>query len=413
MVGKLLSYIRRIWESVKSGPVNLRRRLLAFLLLLIFTMLAMVMFLLSLFGVFMYSSGETEKLMQSELDHLSSQVSIQYGAASVQAAKMSERLSADIEGFMRREGLQTGNLKNNPSLLEPLLAELLPTLQSSLNAVDCSGVFMALDTTVNPAIEGAEHSKAGLYIRSIDPNIGGMRHDTRYLLRGPSGLAGSGRLNLQMKWDLEFNVADQLFWLEPIKAHQANPSLPLSRLLYWCSMSPIQGLNDDVMICSVPMLDGDGGILGVCGFEIYQMNFMLRYEPKSSDLQRAVFLFSSMTDNGLRLEDALFAGNFAIYDKLPRQEIMRHEGHADGFRIYGINGGGSFVGMEKQIRLYPEGSPNAGKLFAAALLLFKAEFDAAQNAARIRFGLILFALMAMGIAASVFLSKRFVKPITD
>jgi len=408
-----LSFIKKIWENSKASPVNLRRRLMVFLLILMFAIMAGGVLLLGLLGVLPFGAGNTPMLVQNELDSLSAEISAQYGGALVQAVRMSERLSANISAFMRRDGLAAADLKRRPELLEPLLAELFPVLLNNLDVTDCSGVFAALDATVNPAAAGADRSKSGLYIRAIEPNIGRTGTEMRYLLRGPSAMAGDGRLNLQAKWDLEFNIADQPFWTEPIGAYETNPAAQLSRLVYWCSVSPVQGLNEAVMACSVPLVDEGGGIIGVCGFEISQMNFMLRHDPEISGFHRAVFLFSSANDGKISLEDALFAGNTTVYDAFPKHGLISGAGGADSFSAYTLPGGGAFIGMGREIRLYPEDSPFGKQMYWAALIIPKEDFDGAKNAARIRFGIVLLALAAAGVAVCVVLSRRYVKPITD
>ena len=408
-----LSIVRILWKGLKGSAANIRRRLLAYLLVLMFTMLTGVILLLSIFGVFPSGSGEMGNFFYNELIHLSGNISKQYGAASAQAVRMSERITSAISTVMKRERLSSTELEKHPELLEPLLQELLPILLINLNFTDCSGAFVTLDTTINPNIKGAENSKAGLYIRNIEPNISGAGIETRYLLRGTPSLAGDGYINLQAKWDLEFDVEYQLFWLEPLGAYEANPSLPLSRYVYWCSMSPVQGLSESVMVCSVPLIDESGKALGVCGFEISEMNFMLRNNPYVTGFHRVVFLFSSSKNAHTQLEDALFSGNNAVYNAFRWQRSLSVTGNGGRFSTYSVPGGASFVGMDKSIRLYPDDSPFAGQKFSAALFVPKADFDAAKNAGNIKFGVILFVLMVMGIVASVLLSRWYVKSITD
>ncbi|MCL2059272.1 MAG: helix-turn-helix transcriptional regulator [Oscillospiraceae bacterium] len=433
-----------------TGAVNLRRRLFIFLLILMITMLTGIILLLSAFGVFRFGAGETERLMHGELAYLSSGASKQFGGAYAQTIRLSERLSASIAEFMKRQGLYPAELKTHPDLLDPLLHELLPVIQNNLEVTNCSGVFMALDATVNPGIANAEHSKAGLYIRTVEPNVGGMGAEARYLLRGPSKFAGGGKLNLQAMWDLEFDVCDQPYWQNPIREHKEDPILPLSRLVYWCSTSPVQGFSEDVMICSVPILDRVGStvitdaasgvgdvsgknnasrensansessasdIIGVCGFEISQMNFMLRHEPMTNVFHGAMFMFSSMNGGNISLADALYSGNPTLYGSFPKTgALIRASGGAgsgSNFTVYSAPGGTTFVGAGGELRLYPDGSPFAAQAFSTTLLIPKNEYDTLLSGYRLRFVLIFLALTAMGVAASVFLSKRYLKPITD
>lgn len=329
----------------------------------------------------------------------------------MQAVRLSERLGRGVSAYMRAAGLSPGELSENPEALNALFKEILPTLLTGLDATDASGVFVALDATVNPRLPGAEHSKAGLYIRNIEPNIGGMGTESRYLLRGDSSLAGNGQLHLQSKWDLEFSVKDQPFWEEPLAARAEFPVLPLSRLVYWGSVNPLAGIHYDAMLCSVPLLDENGGSLGVCGFEINQMNFSLRRKPELAEFGGAVFLFSQADAGGLALDGALFAGNVTVYDAFPAGGLLGGGG-GGGFQTYRTPDGASFSGAQAEVRLSPDDSPFAGRRFSAALLVPAREYNARQDGARLRFGLILFAVMAVGIAASLIVSGRYLNPLT-
>jgi len=372
-------------------------------------MLAGVIFLSSELGLFSSGSGEMGKLFSNEFARLSENAAKQYGVASVQVTRMSEQLSAVVADFSKREKITPIELKSRPELLESLQLNLLFVLMVNLYSSELSGAFVTLDTTVNPSIRGAENSKSGIYIRNIEPNIGGTGTEMRYLLRGFPSLVDDNYINYQAKWDLEFNVKDQLFWMEPIKAYVANPSMPLSRSVYWCSMSPIQGLNESVMICSVPVLDDNRNILGVCGLEISEMNFMLRHEPGVSGLHHSVFLFSSESDGKIQLGDALFSGNNAVYDALRRQGSMSVIGNTGEFFIYTTPDSASFMGMNKAIQLYPNDSPfNAG--FAATLVVPSKEFNEVIASSRLRLILTCAFLLCVGVTLSLYFSDRYEKP---
>ena len=408
-----IKIIKIIWEGKRNGAVSMQRRLLAYLLLLMFTMLSGVIFLPSVFGVFPLGGGEYERLFFNELNRLSEYKSRQHGAASVQAVRMSEQLTGAIATVMQRERLLPTEFKSNPELLEPLLRDLLFVLLINIYTAEFSGAFVALDTTVNLSLPGAENSKAGLYIRSIEPNIGGTGTEIRYLLRGFPSFAGGGYVHLQANWDLEFNVKDQLFWKAPLEAYKANPSLPLSRLVYWTSMSPVQGLNESIMVCSVPLLDDAGRILGVSGFEISEKNFMLRHEPNISGFHDTVFLLSSASDGRIQLTDALFSGNNAVYNALRRMGSMSVTGKRGELSVYSTPDGASFVGVSRAIRLYPDDSPFAGARFETALVVPQKEFDDIVSAARLRLILICAVLLCFGVALSLFLSDRYEKPFKE
>ena len=396
-----------------GAAVNMWRRFLILLLTLMFTMLAGAFLLISAFGISSSGSSETVKLFMNELGHLSADTARQYGNASVQSVRLSKQLNANISSFLKREGFSLGDLESHPELLEPLLSEQLSVLLVNLDATECSGVFVVLDATVNPDIPGAEHSRAGLYIRNSEPNIGGMGNETRYLLRGFPSISRYGYINMQAKWDLEFNVEGQLFWQAPLEAYEANPDIALSRLIYWCNMSPVQDIKEDVMVCSVPVMDSYGRVFGVCGFEISEMNFMLRHEPEIVGFHNTVFMLANVQDGRFTLDDAMFSGNNAVYEAFHGQGPMGSAGSAGGFSEYSIPGGGSYVGMSEPVRLYPDNSPFPKQSYSVALLIPKADFVAARNSDGMKLWVILIALLAIGVIASLILARRYARPITD
>jgi len=161
------------------------------------------------------------------------------------------------------------------------------------------------------------------------------------------------------------------------------------------------------------VFDGNGRVLGVAGFEISEMNFMLRHEPNISGFHNTVFLFSSASNGRIQLTDALFSGNNAVYNALRRQGSMFATGIMGEFSLYGTPGGASFVGMNRAIRLYPNDSPFAGARFEAALVVPSGEFDDIVSAARLRLILICAVLLCVGVALSLFLSDRYEKPFKE
>jgi DNA-binding CsgD family transcriptional regulator len=389
----------------------MRRRLLAFLFILMFTMLFGVMFILFVTGGIMPGAGETEKLISKEEYYLSQKLRGQYGEASVQAARLSETISAGIEARLSGEGLTVSDLKTHPELLESIVTSQLNNLLLSLSTTDCSGVFMTLDATVNPSLTGAEYSRAGLYIRNSEPNM--SRTDTnKLLLRGFPTLAIQGSLSMQARWDLEFNIQNQPFYSEPLAAYEQNPSLPLSRLYYWCFQSAIPDLDEEVMLCSIPLIDSTGRAFGVCGFEISEMNFMQKNDPDDSLYANIVCILAETNGDSLDFGKALFAGNSAVYRAFSKDEGLTYDESVKGMTLYS-SPSVRLVGLYEDIGLYTSDSPFAGQKFIAAVAIPKSDFDGMQTTRNIQFILLFAVLLCVGVFLSVILSKRYVKPITD
>jgi DNA-binding CsgD family transcriptional regulator len=386
----------------------MQRRLTIFLLFFMFCLLLGILFVLFAAGAFLSVAAETENLIGKELHYISQNVKIQYGKASVQAVWLSEALSSHIENYMNEAGIDAADMKSHPEMLEGLLRDQLNVLLLAQGTTDCSGAFMVLDATVNPYIEGAETSRAGLYVRNIEPSMSGMVRN-KSLFRGFPSLSTKGSLFMQSNWDLEFDIQGQRFYSEPIAAYTANPRLPLSRLYYWTHGLP--GLNEAVMLCGLPLVGKSGQPFGVCGFEISQMNFMLRHNPDNSLYANTVCLIAPLNENGLDLGKALFSGSAPAYRTFPGGRLG-FSGKIKRLTVYEASGR-QFVGLHEEIALYPKDSPFAGNRFAVVAIIPKEDFERVQSARNSRVVLFFGILACLGALFSVMLSRRYVKPIAD
>jgi len=184
-------------------------------------------------------------------------------------------------------------------------------------------------------------------------------------------------------------------------------------------MSPVQGLNGSVMVCSVPLIDDAGRALGVCGLEISEMNFMLRHDPDISGSQnvvcrrKSVFMISSANNGQIRLDEALFSGNNAVYNTLRKQKSMSVTGKSGELSIYSTPDGAVYVGMDKPIRLYPYDSPFAGTRFTTALVVPWEDYNDIVSVSRLRLIKIGAVLICFGVALSLFLSHRYDKSFKE
>jgi DNA-binding CsgD family transcriptional regulator len=143
------------------------------------------------------------------------------------------------------------------------------------------------------------------------------------------------------------------------------------------------------------------------------MNFMLRHEPDISRFHNTVFMFSSANDGQIQLGDALFSGNNAVYNALRQQGSISAAGNAGGLSVYGAPGGDTFVGVGKEMQIYPNDSPFADARFEATLVVPAKDYDGVVSASRLKLILIGAVLLCAGIALSLFLSDRYEKPFKE
>ena len=118
-----------------------------------------------------------------------------------------------------------------------------------------SGVFFILDATINPALAHAANSRAGLYIKNMEPNVISASSPNIIILRGFPGIGRKNFLPLHAQWKMEFDIGNAPYYHRPMEAANANPHLPLSRLYYWSDAMKLPGTSEEVMLCAAPLMD--------------------------------------------------------------------------------------------------------------------------------------------------------------
>ena len=359
---------------------------------------------------------DTVILLDQENDHLAQNLKRQFHDASVQAVSLSRALSASLERRLAEHGFSISDLNGKPDILTEILGDEVNRLLSSLAKTECAGVFFALNATTNPLAEGAETSRAGLYIRNIDRGFT-ERNSDQLFLRGPAQIGVTGDFTLQARWTPEFSVRDQLFWERPLETLEENPSLPLSRLYYWYFADDFPGLSENTFVCCVPLLDQEGHFLGVCGFETGAMRFARNNAPDVGGDPNATglfFEFSPVAGRQFDSDKALFTGNTALWHELSkRKELLVIEDDRRGLQAFRHEDGNASMGLWREIDLYPGDSPFAGQRFAAAVVIPGETFGGIVSASRLRWVLIGVTLLCTGIVLSLFLSARYEKPFKE
>lgn len=411
MTDKYFYSIRKITGRLKAAAgfdISMRKRLLAFLSILVIIMLLGIVIVLLMVGL-PSAAGDAEIFIEQELSDITHHLTKQLGDASVQLVWLSNSLSRDIEYQLSNDDIQISELQNYPEILEEILENELSLLQFAQEKTKCSGVFVVLDTTINPALPYAENSRAGLYIRNSEPTVAGSDSSMLYL-RGLSKIALRNNLSLQSKWDMEFNIQGQPYWHKPIEQYRET-SLPLSRLYYWGFDGAIPDLEEDVVLCSVPLIDSNGTVFGVCGFEISAANFKLNYSPDDKLYKNLIYTFSMINEPELDICSGLFSGYNASFCGANSKGRLTNHKSSGKLNMYLRDDGMEFVGMHEPVKLYPDNSAFAMQSFAAALLMPKDDLDAAILSRNIQLVKICALLLILGFGLSFYMSKRYLAPI--
>ena len=198
----------------KNGLSLQRRSFTFFLLFLSAVMLGLLLILFST-GAFSVGVNECHLFLRNELKHIAGDVAREFGVLSVEGVALAKRLTEQIESRLQADGLSPSQLKNHPHLLEPILSESVELLVAALEKNKSSGAFLVLDATVNPALDTAETSRAGLFLKNMEPNVINLAFPAIRFLRGPASIARQKHLHLLPQWQMEFQVEPGDFFSQP------------------------------------------------------------------------------------------------------------------------------------------------------------------------------------------------------
>ncbi|MDD2585794.1 MAG: LuxR C-terminal-related transcriptional regulator [Syntrophomonadaceae bacterium] len=403
---------QEFWNSGANG-IPLDFRLFLFLVVLVLTIILGVIAILFITGTFTAGLSGNEKIVENELLHVSQGISQQYGDLSLQAIEFSKQLSQSMEGKTGKLGIPVSNLQDHPEMLEEIISDEFDRVLFSLQRAKSSGVFFILNATVNPALDNAENSRAGLYIKNMEPNIISSSAPNIIILRGVPSISRNNSLSLHAQWKMEFDVSDAPYYHRPMNAAHANKLLPLSRLYYWSTVFTMPDTSEEVMLCSVPLIDSHGNVFGVCGFEISSMLFKLSHMPNNSIYNRLFCVLSPIKEGTIEFHQSMFAGGYSARIISKGSETLKVSENRRSFYSYRHDQDSSFLGIHTPIHLYPQDSAFADEQWVAAIMV--PEEDVVSSISKLNLLLIalLMLLVLLGIIASFILSRRFLQPISE
>ena len=386
------------------GSLTLQRRLFIFFLLFLVAVMSGIFVILVATGTFTARAQENRVFLENELKHLSANVSNQTGKLTVEGLALAETLAGVVEA--RQNGEDTNG---NAALLNEIMNDALPHMLAALEKNLCSGVYMVLDATVGPQQPHAAYSRAGLFLKNMEPNAINQITPTVRLLRGPSEFAKLEGLEMLPQWQMEFTVQENDFFHKAMQ--NADGEKALSRLYYWCPAGTLAGDYERSVLFCVPMLSADGMPLGVCGFEMSEMLFKLQHAPDGGVYERIFAMWSPMDwDAWLRVREALFAGAMPPQDGETADGGLSIEVMADGLYRYAA-ANGDYIGIHKAIAIYPRDAVFAGEAWSVAVMMPEADYSAhIQRGNRWLIGL-LAGLLVVSAGAAMLFSKRYLAPV--
>ena len=243
----------RLWKTERSHKGStLQRRLILFFSFVIVGILLALLLLLTAFGITGSGERTVHGYLDVELAHLSDAVKKDFGNLSVTGIELAEMLTDRSDEYFSGNGISAAELRENPDMIEPLLARMMPELLNISQNHSCGGVFVLLDATVNQNPEAADTAKAGLFIKKTQPVSSGAVKGRAYCLRGPADIARSNNVKLLGQWRMEYDISGQEFFTTVMENARAHPELSVSRLYYWSQTVTLKGNSEEGFLLCVP-----------------------------------------------------------------------------------------------------------------------------------------------------------------
>ena len=396
-MGKILS-VKQLIKGLKAQSRSMRRKLLFYMCLLVFTGISIFVLILMATGVFKESRRRIEHNLNLQLKNSEKDVRTLMDFQVGNVIRLSERLRSALENDILAYPYNIEELNNNAAGIKQMQLDIYPLLENVLNITRVNGVFTVFDATVNKAAPGAVNSRSGVYLRVANISSGNAPENDIFLFRGDSEVAMQNRIQLHNRWNMEFNIAD----MEWYKGQLVSKGIREKYL--WIDRHSVPGTWEKSVFLSAPITGNSGENYGICGLEISNLLFSLRFPAVLSEYGQITTVLVPIADNKLFLSDGLIGqqGTTAINGI----DIFDIES-GDDINVYD-NATGKYFGMHRVI----EGANDEeGREWAIAVFFSYKDYNTQIARQRFRIVISLLIFIPLMLLAAFILSHHFVKPI--
>ena len=159
--------------------------------------------LLALFGITGHGEKAIREHLSVELSGISQAINDEFGRISLGGINIAEEIAKRSDSFFEENNISSAQLQAHPELIEPLLAEQIDPLLTTVNTRYCGGAFVLLDATISPDGQDAANHKAGIFIKKTQPTSTNSLGVQLHYLRGPAQIARDNGIMLLGQWRME------------------------------------------------------------------------------------------------------------------------------------------------------------------------------------------------------------------
>ena len=398
-----LKEIRSLHTFAKKQSVGMQKKLMFYWMAMIVVVFAAVILLLSIAGAFSRDDEQIHEVMGLQLKNMQDHLENHLDNLTAQSMNLSKKLSREIEGILVQEGISLQEINDDPEQLLHLQEAMYPLISTTLQTADCNGAYAILNVTTNTGLDKAEHSRSGIYLRYSNLSADSPITPTVVYFRGIPDIARQKDLELHNRWNLEFD-------LDQIPGCRELMNTPLDRpadRYFWSRRIDLKDTWESAMLLYVPIVGSDGNVYGVCGVEISALYFQFSYPTVDGKFGSAVTVLAPVQDGRLLLAEGMVGSVNGTY--LDGQEtLVIHQGRY--YNEYHM-GTERYIGLHQTIPI----SKGEGEdcIWAVAILISQDSYTAYTADVRKNWIFAAVGLLLILLLFSLFLARKFVRPITD
>lgn len=393
--------MKRLVQTIKlnSRSMAMRKRMLSYLVPLIFLLYLILFVILYFSGAFNTVESRTMQTLEAEASTTGSSLAEMLEDLAARGISLSKSLTEVIEECLEENGWQFSSLEDNYSAIDAVEIAAYDQLLWAIEVSDCSGAFMVLDTTVNTSVEYAEYSRSGLYLKMQNVSISRPVSPDVKLFRGSNAVAHAVGTDLYPQWELEFDI--QSLPLFP----ENNEGESLVESYFYTDSVELPGARDKAMYLVVPIYGSESELYGYCGFEVSSTYFRLNMAHKEDSDGKPFTILARSSEDTLH----------SLYGMADNQTYNHHSNAVKSnlettqygsFKRYTSEAGESYLGVEKDIYISPNNSD-----WVIAVMMPQSQYDKELGQHSATIAVLSLVFLAIAISAAVLISNIYVKQI--
>ena len=253
---------------------TLRSRFAMYLVTFFGILTSAVMVLLILSGFLNPLDHELEQFMDYELNNKRQSMERNMDNLAAHGINFSQQLSEAILWTMEQKKVSLQQLNGKPQLLQAIQTNSYDIVADAMSKTSCSGAFYLLNASVAQEKRGGEPPKTynSLYIKYANLFSENTLNNEICMFRGDYSVARAHGINLYSTWQLE----SQSGVFPEITALLQEPAPELGKSFVMTKIKPLADSWEKVRLFLFPLLDREGRVMGVCGYELSNLYYQLR-----------------------------------------------------------------------------------------------------------------------------------------